>query len=78
MGQVVFKPLRKSHGTPALHEAFNLEFRDRFAGFIDALDSKRDNVDVGSIGFGSGNHDDLPLRAVINRPPERAPPLETS
>ena len=32
MGQVVFKPLRDSHGTPALHEAFRMEFRDRFAG----------------------------------------------
>ena len=31
MGQVVFKPLRTAHGTPALHEAFKLEFRDRFA-----------------------------------------------
>ena len=31
MGQVVFKPLRDSHGTPALHEAFRLEFRNRFA-----------------------------------------------
>ena len=31
-GQVVFKPLRDSFGTPALHEAFRLEFRRRFAG----------------------------------------------
>lgn len=31
-GQVVFKPLRDSHGTPELHEAFRLEFRNRFAG----------------------------------------------
>lgn len=31
MGQVVFKPLRESFGTPALHEAFKLEFRNRFA-----------------------------------------------
>ena len=31
-GQVVFKPLRDSHGTPELHEAFRIEFRNRFAG----------------------------------------------
>ena len=31
MGQVVFKPLRETFGTPALHEAFRLEFRQRFA-----------------------------------------------